>query len=201
MNSYIQMYLDEIKQIIDNLDKKVIQEIIELLSLLPIEGGRLFLLGVGGGAAHASHAVNDFRKNAGIDSLTPIDNVSELTARINDEGWENSYSNWLRTYGLNSKDMVFIISVGGGSKTHNISVNLVKALEYSRQVGAKICGIVGRDGGFTANVADACLIIPTVNQNNITPYTESLQAMILHLLVSHPVIQKAKMKWESTDKS
>jgi D-sedoheptulose 7-phosphate isomerase len=160
-------------------------------------GGGFFFLGVGGGAGHASHAVNDFRKIAGIEAYTPTDNVSELTARINDEGWESVFANWLKGSRLSENDMVFVFSVGGGDLERNISPNLVRALQYAKNVGATICGIVGRDGGYTAQVADACVIIPTVNPDRVTPHTESFQALIWHLLVSHPRLQMSAMKWES----
>jgi D-sedoheptulose 7-phosphate isomerase len=160
-------------------------------------GGRLFFLGVGGGAGNASHAVNDFRKIAGIEAYTPTDNVSELTARVNDDGWETAYVKWLQISRLRSRDMVFVFSVGGGNVERNISVNLVRALQYAQEVGAKICGVVGRDGGFTAQVADACVVIPVVNHATITPHTEAFQAVVWHLLVSHPDLQVSEMKWES----
>ena len=160
-------------------------------------GGRIFFLGVGGGAGHASHAVNDFRKIAGIESYTPTDNASELTARINDDGWETSFSNWLQGSRLRPIDTVFVFSVGGGDAERGISANLVSALQYAKQVGAAICGIVGRDGGFTAHVSDACILIPVINPETITAHTESFQAVIWHLLVSHPRLKAAEMKWES----
>jgi D-sedoheptulose 7-phosphate isomerase len=159
--------------------------------------GRLFILGVGGGAGHASHAVNDFRKICGIESYTPTDNVSELTARVNDDGWETAYVNWLKISNLNQNDMLLVFSVGGGNLEKNISVNILKSLEFANQVGAKICGVVGRDGGYTAQVADACVVIPLINPETVTPHTEAFQAVIWHLLVSHPDLQKFEMKWES----
>ena len=159
--------------------------------------GRMFILGVGGGAGHASHAVNDFRKICGIEAYTPTDNVSELTARVNDEGWETAYVNWLKTSKLNKNDMLLIFSVGGGNLKKNISVNILKSLEFAKKVDARICGIVGRDGGYTAQVAEACVIIPSINQNTITPHAEAFQAVIWHLIVSHPDLQKYEMKWES----
>jgi D-sedoheptulose 7-phosphate isomerase len=157
----------------------------------------VFFLGVGGGAGHASHAVNDFRKIAGMEAYAPTDNVSELTARVNDEGWETVFVNWLKGSRLKKDDMVFVFSVGGGDLERNISPNLVRALEYARDVNAAIGGIVGRNGGFTAKVADACVIIPSVNPETVTPHTESFQAMIWHLLVSHPILKAAPTKWES----
>jgi D-sedoheptulose 7-phosphate isomerase len=152
---------------------------------------------VGGGAGHASHAVNDFRKICGIESYTPTDNVSELTARVNDDGWETAYVNWLKISNLNQNDMLLVFSVGGGNLEKNISVNILKSLEFANQVGAKICGVVGRDGGYTAQVADACVVIPPINPETVTPHTEAFQAVIWHLLVSHPDLQKFEMKWES----
>jgi D-sedoheptulose 7-phosphate isomerase len=194
---YIQQYVDETIKIINRIDQQVIERTVDLLSELRQQGGRLFVLGVGGGAGHASHAVCDFRKIAEIEAYTPSDNVSEITARVNDEGWETCYAHWLRGCRLNEADMVFVFSVGGGDVKKNISVNLVRALEYAQEVGAKICGVVGRDGGYTAQVADACIVVPVVNPSNITPHTESFQAMIWHLLVSHPKLKAAEMKWES----
>lgn len=164
---------------------------------LRVRGGRLFFLGVGGGAGHASHAVNDFRKIAGIESYCPTDNVSELTARTNDEGWETVFESWLRTSRLKKEDMLFVFSVGGGDAERNVSPNLVRALKYGKQVGASILGVVGRDGGYTAKVADLCLIVPTINTAAVTPYTEAFQAVVWHLLVSHPAVQTVLTKWES----
>ena len=195
--SYITRYLSEASQIIQQLDTNVIEKMIRLLVETRARGGRLFILGVGGGAGHASHAVCDFRKIAGIEAYAPSDNVTELTARVNDEGWDTVFAAWLAGSHLNAKDMVFVFSVGGGDLERNISPNLVRALEYARQVGGKIIGVVGRDGGYTARVADACVIVPTVNPQTVTPHTESLQALLWHLLVSHPELQTAAMKWES----
>jgi len=194
---FIDKYLKESKDIIDGLDKKQIKKMVDYLVEIRAKNGRLFLIGVGGGAGHASHAVNDFRKICGIESYTPTDNVSELTARVNDDGWDTAYVNWLKISKLNKNDMVFIFSVGGGNLEKGISVNIVNSLKLSKQVGAKICGVVGRDGGYTAIVADACVIIPTVNDENVTPHTEGFQALVWHLLVSHPKLQKYEMKWES----
>jgi len=168
-----------------------------LLVDLRARGGRLFFLGVGGGAGHASHAVNDFRKIAGIEAYTPTDNVSELTARVNDDGWETVFVNWLRISRLKSSDMIFVFSVGGGDLARNISPNLVRALEYGKEVGATICGVVGRDGGYTAKIADACIVIPAVDPQGVTPHTEAFQAVVWHLLVSHPDVKSQGMKWES----
>jgi D-sedoheptulose 7-phosphate isomerase len=195
--SYAQQYLVEAAQILEKLEVTALVRMVEELKQLRKRGGRLFIMGTGGGAGHASHAVNDFRKIAGFEAYTPTDNVSELTARINDDGWETSYVNWLKGSRLNKNDMVFIFSVGGGNREHRISMNLVVCLEYAREVGAAICGVVGRDGGFTAEVANACIIVPTVNPNTVTPHVESFQAVVWHLLVSHPDLQAAEMKWES----
>jgi D-sedoheptulose 7-phosphate isomerase len=196
--SYAAEYLKEATQIIGKLDTATIDQMVDLLVALRERGGRLFFLGVGGSAANASHAVNDFRKIAGIEAYTPTDNVAELTARVNDESWESVFASWLRGSHLSAHDMLFVLSVGGGDLERNISPNLVRALEYAKQIGASICGIVGRDGGYTAQVADACAIVPTVNPNTITPHTESFQALIWHLLVTHPALLAAQMKWEST---
>jgi len=196
---FIDKYLKESKKIIDLLDKKEIETIVKLIREVRTESGRMFILGVGGGAGHASHAVNDFRKICGIEAYAPTDNVSELTARINDDGWETSYVNWLHGSKFNQNDIIFIFSVGGGHLEKNISVNIVRSLELAQNVGAKICGIVGRDGGYTAQVADACVVIPQVSEETVTPHTEGFQALIWHLLVSHPLLQKYDMKWESED--
>ncbi len=195
--SYVTRYLSEASQIIQQIDRSAIEKMVALIVETRRRGGRIFVLGVGGGAGHASHAVGDLRKLAGIEAYTPADNVSELTARVNDEGWETVYAAWLAGSRLCSDDLIFVLSVGGGDLERGISPNLVRALEYGRKVGAKIMGIVGRDGGYTACVADACVIIPTVNPEVITAHTESFQAVIWHLLVSHPEVQTAPMKWES----
>jgi len=195
--SYTTSYLADAARILSLLDVEAIERIAGLLAALRERGGRLFFLGVGGGAGHASHAVNDFRKIAGIEAYTPSDNVSELTARVNDDGWESSYVNWLKVSRLRRGDMVFVFSVGGGNLQLNVSANLVHSLEYAGQVGATICGVVGRDGGYTAQVADACVIVPTVNPGTVTPHVEGFQAVVWHLLVSHPAVRAAAMKWES----
>ncbi len=195
--NYINQYIQETIKILEKIDQPGIRGVLDLLVQLRARGGRLFFLGVGGGAGHASHAVNDFRKIAGIEAYTPSDNVSELTARVNDEGWETAYAQWLRGSRLGSNDMVFVFSVGGGDADRNISGNLVKALQYAKEVGATICGVVGRDGGYTARVADACVLVPVVNGDSVTPHTEAFQAIVWHLLVSHPAIKVAEMKWES----
>jgi D-sedoheptulose 7-phosphate isomerase len=195
--SYIDAYLGEAAAILGRLDVATIQNMVDLLVALRARGGRLFFLGVGGSAGNASHAVNDFRKIAGIEAYTPTDNVSELTARTNDDGWATVFSRWLAVSRLESRDMVFVLSVGGGDLERNVSPNLVEALRYAKEKGATVCGIVGRDGGYTAKVADACLIVPTVNPATVTPHTESFQPLVWHLLVSHPALQAAPMKWES----
>lgn len=195
--SYITKYLSEVAEIIERLDTTAIERMVKLIIDVRARGGRLFILGVGGGAGHASHAVCDFRKIAGIEAYAPSDNVSELTARVNDEGWETAYAAWLAGSRLRSDDLVLVFSVGGGDLERNISRNLVRALEYTRDVGAKVVGVVGRSGGYTAKVADACVVVPTVNAESVTPHTETLQAVIWHLLVSHPDVQIASMKWES----
>ena len=191
--SYTQQYLAAAAQVIEQLDRNAIEAIVQLVVETRQRGGRLFVLGVGGSAGNASHAVNDFRKIAGIESYAPTDNVSELTARINDDGWDTAFANWLEGSRLNEKDLILVLSVGGGNRPLNTSVNLVVALEYAKEVGAKICGIVGRDGGFTAQVADACAIVPTVDL--VTPLTESFQAVIWHLIVSHPEVQVEHTRW------
>ena len=198
--SYAHDYLREAKSITGLIDPKAVEKMVDIILIIRENKGRLFFLGVGGGAGNASHAVNDFRKIAGIESYSPTDNVSELTARINDDGWERTFSAWLKGSNLNSKDGVFVFSVGGGNREKNVSVNLVKALEYAKQVNAKVLGVVGRDGGYTGKVADGCVIIPTVNPSTVTPNTESFQSVIWHLIVSHPRLIAAEMKWESVSK-
>jgi len=194
---YVRQYLSEAADILTKIDVKAIERTIELLLKVRQSGGRLFVLGVGGGAGHASHAVNDFRKICGIEAYTPTDNVSELTARINDDGWETSFANWLRGSRVKGNDMILVFSVGGGSVEKNVSINLVRALQEARRGGATICGIVGRDGGFTAEVADACVLIPVVNPATVTAHTEAFQAVVWHLIVSHPALRTSEMKWES----
>lgn len=194
---YAEQYLEEAGRILSALDIDAIERLAELLADLRGRQGRLFLLGVGGGAAHSSHAVNDFRKLAGIEAYAPTDNVSELTARTNDEGWGSVFSEWLKGSRLRASDMVFVFSVGGGDLERNVSPNIVAALEYAKSVGARIVGVVGRDGGYTAKVADACVIVPTVNPANVTPHTEAFQALVWHLLVSHPSVKTAPTKWET----
>ena len=196
--TYTEQHLEEAAQIIERIDTEAIESMAELLARIKSEGGRLFFLGVGGSAGNCSHAVNDFRKIVGLESYAPTDNVSELTARTNDEGWDTVFIEWLKTSRLNGNDAVFVFSVGGGNLEKNVSPNLVKALEYARTVGAKIMGIVGRDGGFTAEVADVCVIVPTVNPETVTPHSEAFQAVLWHLLVSHPRLKATQTKWEST---
>ena len=194
---FIEKYFTEAKTIIDKIDRGQILKMISIINETRSKNGRMFILGVGGGAGHASHAVNDFRKICGIESYAPTDNVSELTARVNDDGWDSAYVNWLKGSKLNQNDMVFVFSVGGGHLEKNISANIVRSLELAQKEGAKVCGVVGRDGGYTAQVADACVVIPSVNDETVTPHTEGFQAVIWHLLVSHPDLQKYEMKWES----
>jgi D-sedoheptulose 7-phosphate isomerase len=198
--SFIESYLGESAMILGRLDVPTIQKLVDLLVALRARQGRLFFLGVGGSAGNASHAVNDFRKIVGIEAYAPTDNVSELTARVNDEGWHTVFVRWLEVSRLTSCDMVFVFSVGGGDLERNVSPNLVEALRYAKDTGATICGVVGRDGGYTAKVADACLIVPTVNPATVTPHTESFQPVIWHLLVSHPALQASSTKWESVSR-
>ena len=198
--SFIESYLAESAAILGKLDVATIQKLVDLLVALRARQGRLFFLGVGGSAGNASHAVNDFRKIVGIEAYAPTDNVSELTARVNDEGWNTVFVKWLEVSRLSNRDMVFVFSVGGGNLERNVSPNLVEALRYAKEKGATICGVVGRDGGYTAKVADACLIVPTVNPATVTPHTESFQPVVWHLLVSHPALQAAPTKWESVDR-
>jgi D-sedoheptulose 7-phosphate isomerase len=198
--SYAAKHLKEAIQIIQKIDIEAIENVADLLATVKKDQGRIFFLGVGGSAGNCSHAVNDFRKIVEIESYAPTDNVSELTARTNDEGWASIFEPWLMLSKLNSKDAVFIFSVGGGNLEKNISPNLVNALKFAKSVGAKITGVVGRDGGYTAKVADACVIIPTVNTETITPHSEAFQAVIWHLLVSHPKLKENQTKWESAVK-
>jgi len=196
--NYAQKHVSEAIEILNKIDVSSIEKMADLIAGIRLSEGRLFFLGVGGSAGNCSHAVNDFRKIVGIESYAPTDNVSELTARINDEGWATVFVEWLKTSKLSDKDAVFVLSVGGGNLKENISPNLVKALQYAKSVGAKVTGIVGRDGGFTASIADTCVIIPTVNTNTITPHSEAFQAVVWHLLVSHPKLKVHQTKWEST---
>ena len=194
---FVKQFLSEATQVINQLDTKQIEHAVNLLADTRANEGRLFILGVGGSAANASHAVNDFRKIVGIEAYAPTDNVSELTARTNDEGWATIFSTWLKVSKLKAKDLLLVLSVGGGNLEKNVSPNLVSALHYAREVGAKIIGIVGRDGGYTRHVADACVLIPTVNVENTTPHAEAFQGVIWNLLVSHPKLKIAQTKWES----
>ncbi len=196
--SYTRQHLSEAVEIINKIDVDAVERMADLLAAVKRDGGRIFFLGVGGSAANCSHAVNDFRKIVGIESYAPTDNVSELTARTNDEGWATIFVEWLKTSRLRKDDCVFVLSVGGGNLEKNISPNLVEALKYAKVVGAKITGVVGRDGGYTAQVADVCVIVPTVNSDTITPHSEAFQAVIWHLLVSHPSLKASQTKWEST---
>lgn len=195
-STYIETYLRECKQIIDQIDRRQIESISIILQKVQKSGGRVFILGVGGSAANASHFVNDLRKICGIESYAPTDNVSELTARTNDDGWQSVFVEWLKMSKLRPNDGVFVLSVGGGNVEKGVSVNIVEALEYANSIGAYIMGIVGIDGGYTAKVADACLIIPIVNSENVTPHVEAFQSVIWHLLVSSG-LKKNEMKWES----
>ncbi|MCC6538371.1 MAG: SIS domain-containing protein [Bryobacterales bacterium] len=195
--SFSKQFFNEAKEILDRIDIAQVEKMAEILAGTRAAGGRLFMLGVGGSAANASHAVNDFRKIVGIETYAPTDNVSELTARTNDEGWATIFESWLRTSKLRSGDTIFVLSVGGGNMEKNVSPNLVAALEYARSVKANIIGIVGRDGGHTAKVADACAIIPTVNPVHVTPHAEAFQAVVWHMLVSHPSLKAVETKWES----
>jgi D-sedoheptulose 7-phosphate isomerase len=196
-DKYISSYLNETAQICQRLSHARIREIVDELVGLRANHGRLFVLGVGGSAGNAAHAVNDFRKLADIEAYAPTDNVSELTARINDDGWESSYAQWLKTSRISQGDAIFVLSVGGGSLDRRVSTNLVEAIKYSRQVGARVYGVVGRDGGYTAVNADACLVVPSFDPATVTPQTESFQSLILHLIVSHPNLLVRQMKWES----
>ena len=195
---YIEQYFKEARSILEKINANQIRLMVDILVSVKASKGRLFILGVGGGAGHASHAVNDFRKICGLEAYAPTDNVSELTARINDDGWDTAYVNWLKGSNLVKDDVILVFSVGGGNLEKGISVNIVNSLQYAKQIGTKICGVVGRDGGYTAEVADACVIIPIINNDTITPHTEGFQAVVWHLLVSHPELQKYEMKWEST---
>jgi D-sedoheptulose 7-phosphate isomerase len=194
--TYTDDFLSDSKKIIDLLDRGAIERVANELAAVRSRGGRLFIVGSGGGAGHASHAVNDFRKIAGIEAYSPTDNVSELTARINDEGWDTSYSNWLRVSRIDASDAILVFSVGGGDAVRGISVNLIRCIELAREVGATVLGIVGRDGGYTAAVGNA-VVIPPVNSDTVTPQTEGFQAVIWHLLVSHPAVRQKPGKWES----
>ena len=194
--SFARIHLQEAKTIIDRLDVELIEHMAKLLAQARENGARLFFLGVGGSAGNCSHAVNDFRKIVGIEAYAPTDNVSELTARTNDEGWETIFIEWLKVSRLRPQDVIFVLSVGGGSLEKNVSPNLVQALQYAKQVGATVLGVVGRDGGYTAKVGDAVCIIPTINPEAVTPHAEAFQAVVWHLLVTHPLLKARQTKWE-----
>jgi D-sedoheptulose 7-phosphate isomerase len=196
--AFAQQFLQEVQQVAAQLDTKSIENVADELAQVRQRGGRLFILGVGGSAANASHAVNDFRKICGFECYAPTDNVSELTARANDDGWAGIFSEWLKGSRLNSRDGVLVFSVGGGNLEKNVSPNLVVALQEAQKAGASIMGIVGRDGGYTARVANACVVVPIVNPEHVTPHSEAFQAVVWHLLVSHPKLKIGKTKWEST---
>ncbi len=198
--NFAQKHLNETAEILRIIDAAAIEKMADVLASVKADGGRIFFLGVGGSAGNCSHAVNDFRKIVGIESYAPTDNVSELTARTNDDGWATIFVEWLKTSKLAAKDVLFIFSVGGGNLDKNISPNLVEALKFAKSVGAKVVGVVGRDGGYTAQVADACVIVPTVNVASITPHAEAFQAVVWHLLVSHPKLKANQTKWESVFK-
>jgi len=197
--NFTESFIAEAAEVLNKLDVPAIEKTIDILVRTREQGGRLFILGVGGSAANASHAVNDFRKIVGIETYTPTDNVSELTARTNDEGWESVFKGWLEGSHLNAKDTIMVFSVGGGNLEKNVSPNLVRALQLAKEVGAKIVGVVGRDGGYTALVADACVIIPTVNPEHITPLTEAFHSVVHHLIVTHPRLKAMQTKWESVN--
>jgi D-sedoheptulose 7-phosphate isomerase len=196
--TFFDSYFAEAKAVLESIDAASAEAVAERLAVLRESQGRLFILGVGGSAGNASHAVNDFRKIAGIESYAPTDNVSELTARVNDDGWPTVFEEWLKVSRLSDRDAILVFSVGGGNLQKNVSPNLVKALDYAKRVGATVLGIVGRDGGYTAKVADACVIVPTVNEAHITPHSEAFQAVVWHGLVSHPKLKRRETKWEST---
>lgn len=195
--TYSEQHLAETVSVVKGLDSEKIESLVDLLADTRTAGGRVFFIGVGGSAGNASHAVNDFRKIANIESYAPTDNVSELTARTNDEGWHTVFEEWLRMSKLGPKDVVFVLSVGGGNLEKNISPNIVKALQLAKSVGAKITGVVGRDGGYTAQVADILILVPTINSENVTPHSEAMQGVVWHLLVSHPKLKNSETKWES----
>ena len=196
---FIETFLAEVAEVARCINRRDVERMVHFLAETRSRSGRLFVLGVGGSAANASHAVNDFRKLAGIESYAPTDNVSELTARTNDEGWETVFASWLRTSRLSAKDAILVLSVGGGDVENHISPNLVAALDCARQVGATTLGIVGRDGGYTAKVADACVVVPTVNPEHVTPQSEAFQVVIWHLLISHPDLKLTQTRWESVE--
>ena len=194
---YARSFLDEVGEIAHQIDAAAVERVASAIAVVRERRGRMFFVGSGGGAGHASHAVNDFRKIAGIEAYTPTDNVSELTARINDDGWDTSYVEWLKVSRLGPDDMLFVFSVGGGDERRGISVNLVRCIQHAKAVGAAVCGIVGRDGGYTAQMGDAVIVVPPLSAETVTAQTEGFQAVLWHLLVSHPAVQKSTMKWES----
>lgn len=198
MTTFTEKFLDQTKKVIDRIPPDSVEKVVQILRATRDAGGRLFIVGSGGGAGHASHAVCDFRKIAGFEAYCPTDNVSELTARINDDGWETAIANYLKGSRINSKDCVLVFSVGGGSEEKSISMNLIHAVKTAKEAGAKVVGIVGRDGGYTARNSDACVIVPMLDSSAVTAYTEAIQAVVWHLIVAHPKIQTNQMKWEST---
>ena len=199
--SYSKKHLSETIEIINKIDSEKIENIVKIIEEVKNKKGRIFFLGVGGSAANCSHAVNDFRKIAGIEAYTPTDNVAELTARTNDEGWNSVFVEWLKVSKLNRNDLIFVFSVGGGNIEKKVSVNLVESLKYAKSINCSIVGVVGKDGGYTASVANSCVVIPTVNEKSITPHTEAFQAVVWHLIVTHPKLKSKEMKWESLSKN
>ena len=199
--SYSKKHLSETIEIINKIDPEKIENIVKIIEEVKNKKGRIFFLGVGGSAANCSHAVNDFRKIAGIEAYTPTDNVAELTARTNDEGWNSVFLEWLKVSKLNKNDLIFVFSVGGGNIEKKVSVNLVESLKYAKSINCSIVGVVGKDGGYTASVANSCVVIPTVNEKSITPHTEAFQAVVWHLIVTHPKLKSKEMKWESLSKN
>ena len=199
--SYSKKHLSEAIEIINKIDSEKIENIVKIIEEVKNKKGRIFFLGVGGSAANCSHAVNDFRKIAGIEAYTPTDNVAELTARTNDEGWNSVFLEWLKVSKLNKNDLIFVFSVGGGNIEKKVSVNLVESLKYAKSINCSIVGVVGKDGGYTASVANSCVVIPTVNEKSITPHTEAFQAVVWHLIVTHPKLKSKEMKWESLSKN
>jgi D-sedoheptulose 7-phosphate isomerase len=197
VSGYTKSYYEQVSEIARAIDQAAVDRMIDILLEVRARGGRLFILGVGGGAGHAGHAVNDFRKICGIEAYAPTDNVSELTARVNDDGWSSVFANWLRGSRLRAEDAVLVFSVGGGNAEKNISINIVEALRLAKSVGARVIGVVGRDGGYTRQVADACVVVPTVDPAAVTPHTEAFQAVVWHGMVSHPKLLVNEMKWES----
>jgi D-sedoheptulose 7-phosphate isomerase len=196
-DGFVQQYLAEVAAIVERLDIAAIARVVDILVETRARGGRLFILGIGGSAANASHAANDFRKITGIEAYAPTDNVAELTARTNDDGWAGIFASWLRVSRLKAEDLILVLSVGGGNLAKNVSPNLVAALQLAKSVGARIIGVVGRDDGYTNEVADACVVVPNVNPLHVTPHSEAFQAVIWHLLVSHPGLKQSETKWES----